>query len=254
MTVNTQLNRYTQEGYVVVPNLISADEVRLIQQEISHIAANHRNYPQELVQTEPLVQSGKQVPESFELGIRKLFRVARHSEFFRSFAFHQSVVEIAKELVGPDLFLAQSMTLMKSPGVSSPKVWHQDNAYFRLDPPDVVGFWIATDPATVENGCMHILPGSHRNGIVEHAGEGDAYGIVDVPQNDDVIAIPLNPGDALVFHGELQHYTPANLTSRRRRSVQYHYASSQANWLGPVNDSPYFDPEVQICGRPPERS
>jgi len=248
MSMNTHLNRYLSEGYVVVRDLISADEVQAIHREISHIVANRHDYPDDLIQTEPLVRSGERVPESFELGIRKLFRVARHSEFFREFAFHAQMVAIAKQLIGPDLSLAQSMTLMKSPGVSTPKAWHQDNAYFRLDPPDVVGFWIAGDEATVENGCMHLVPGSHQHGIVEHAGEGDAYGIVEVPPDDKVIAIPLNPGDALIFHGEVQHYTPANLTNRRRRSVQYHYASSRTSRPGGDNTA-YFNPEVHICGR-----
>ncbi len=250
MPVNTQLSRYAGEGYVVVPQLIPANEIAAIHREISNIAANPGHYPDELIQIEPLVRSTERVPESFELGIRKLFRVARHNEFFREFAFHERMVVIAQELIGPDLFLAQSMTLMKSPGVSTPKIWHQDNAYFRLEPPDVLGFWIAADQATIENGCMHIVPGSHQHGIVEHSGEGDEFGIVNVPRDEEVVAIPLNSGDALVFHGELQHFTPANLTNRRRRSIQYHYASSRTSWLGPNNDRSYFDPEVEICGRP----
>lgn len=250
MPVNTQLSQYADEGYVVVPELIGASEIAAVHREISDIAANHDNYPDELIQMEPLVRSAERVAESFELGIRKLFRVASHNEFFRQLAFHERMVAIAQELIGPDLFLAQSMTLMKSPGVSTPKAWHQDNAYFRLEPPDVVGFWIAGDQATVENGCMHIVPGSHRHGIVEHSGEGDAFGIVNVPGDEEVVAIPLRPGDALVFHGEIQHFTPANLTNYRRRSIQYHYASSRTSWLGPDNDRSYFDPEVQICGRP----
>jgi phytanoyl-CoA hydroxylase len=97
---------------------------------------------------------------------------------------------------------------------------------------------------------MHIVPGSHRHGIVEHVGQGDEYGIVDVPQDDQVVAIELNPGDALVFDGELQHFTPENRTTRRRRSIQYHYASSRTNWLGNHHERSYFDPEVHISGEP----
>jgi len=249
-TPNTQMERYPDQGYVVVRQLISAEEIASVHREIAEIVERRQDFPEELVQIEPLVRTGQRAPESYELGVRKLFRVARHCEFFRRFAFHPRLVAIAQDLLGPDLFLAQSMTLMKPPQVSTPKVWHQDNAYFRLAPPDVVGFWIAGDEATVENGCMHILPGSHRSGVVEHAGAGDEFGIVDPPRNDQVLAVPLKPGDALVFHGELQHFTPANATNRRRRSLQYHFAASHVRHLGPTNGVSHFDPEVHISGRP----
>lgn len=246
--MNTSLSRYHDEGYAVVPGLLSLDEVDAIHREITSIIENRNDYADELIQIEPLVRSGDRSPESFELGVRKLFRVGKHNDFFRDFAIHERLVEVARELLGPDLFLLQSMTLMKPPHVSTRKLWHQDNAYFRLDPPDVLGIWIAGDEATVENGCMHIVPGSHRLGIVEHAGEGDEYGIVTPPADDCVLPVPLSPGDALVFHGELQHFTPENTTTCRRRSIQYHYASSHSKWTGTPDKAAYFEPEVHICG------
>ncbi len=248
-SLNTQIDRYQEQGYVVVRALIVDDEIESVHRNITELIEQRQDFPAELVQVEPLVRTGQREPESFELGVRKLFRVARHCAFFRQFAFHPRMVTIAQDLLGPDVFLAQSMTLMKPPQVSTPKVWHQDNAYFRLTPPEVVGFWIAGDEATVENGCMHIVPGSHRSGVVEHSGAGDEFGIVESPRKDQVVAVPLNPGDALVFHGELQHFTPANTTDRRRRSLQYHYAASHVDWLGPENGIAHFDPEVHISGQ-----
>ncbi|MEO1995016.1 MAG: phytanoyl-CoA dioxygenase family protein [Planctomycetaceae bacterium] len=248
-SLNTQIDRYQEQGYVVVRALIVDDEIESVHRKITEVIEQRQDFPAELVQLEPLVRTGELEAESFELGVRKLFRVARHCAFFRRFAFHPRMVAAVQELLGPDLFLVQSMTLMKPPRVSTPKVWHQDNAYFRLAPAHVLGVWIAGDEATVENGCMHIVPGSHQAGVVKHAGDGDAFGIVDEPRDDQLLAVPLSPGDALIFHGELQHFTPANTTNGQRRSLQYHYAATPVRWLGPENGVAHFDPEVHISGQ-----
>ena len=62
-------------------------------------------------------------------------------------------------------------------------------------------------------------------GVVDHQGEGDEYGIVATPSEAEIMAIRMQPGDGLIFHGELFHFTPANQTNRRRRAMQYHYAA-----------------------------
>ncbi len=242
------LEKYREQGYFIVPRLLGLDEVQAICQEITRVVDQHPDLPEGLIQMEPLVLRGEKQVETLEMGVRKLFRVARHVVFFRQLAFHDSLVEIAHALIGPDLLLMQSMTLMKPPHVSTEKIWHQDNAYFRLDPPDLFGFWIACDPATVENGCMHLLPGSQKGGVVEHAGRGDDYGATSPPSLQQAVTIPLDPGDALVFHGELLHYTPPNRTTSRRRAVQYHYASGTASRRCGTNEFDY-QPEVVVAGK-----
>ncbi len=76
-------------------------------------------------------------------------------------------MDVCTSLIGSNIKLLQSMALLKPPHTGS-KAWHQDNAYFRLQPPDVVGVWVALDRATVANGCMHVVAGSHRDGIADH--------------------------------------------------------------------------------------
>ena len=242
------LEKYREEGYFVVPGLLELDEIEAICQEITRVIDQHPDVPEGLIQMEPRILSGEKQVATLEMGVRKLFQTARHNDFFQRMAFHKRLVEIAHALVGPDLVLMQSMTLMKPPHVSTEKIWHQDNAYFRVDPPDLFGFWIACDKTDVENGCMHLLPGSHKGGIVEHGGSGDLYGAVSPPDMDQAVAIPLDPGDALVFHGELLHYTPPNRTSSRRRAVQYHYASGTASRRCGTNEFDY-EPELVVAGR-----
>lgn len=222
-----KLTQYREQGYFTVEKLFALDLVDGIKKEITRIVDQHPNIPKELVQIEPSVVRGEVTPSTKELGVRKLFKMAIHNQFFRELAFHPKMVAIATTLLGADIKLLQSMLLMKPPYFGGEKVWHQDNAYFRLTPNDVFGFWVACDQADVDNGCMHLIPGSHKNGIALHGGVNDDYGLINPPPFDQAVAIPLKPGDALVFNGEIFHYTPLNTTPRRRRAIQYHYASSK---------------------------
>lgn len=218
--------QYREQGYFVIEDFFTMEEVERTRAAITRIIDRHPDVPKELVQMEPAVTKGEVQPATKELGVRKLFRMALHDDWFRELAFHPRMVEIAKGLVGPDVKLAQSMLLMKPPHFGMPKVWHQDNAYFRLTPPEVFGFWVALDDTDVANGCMHVIPGSHTRGIQPHDHAKGDYGLVVDPALDEATAIPLRAGGALIFHGEILHYTPDNLSDRRRRALQYHYAAS----------------------------
>ena len=238
---------FERDGYFIMEGLLDDGEVESIRREITAIVDRYPDVPEELVQIEPAVRRGAVEPESVELGVRKLFRMTLHNELFRSLAHHPVMVGIAVELIGQDVALFQSMLLMKPPRFGGQKVWHQDNAYFRLEPNDVFGFWIALDDTDVENGCMHVIPGSHREGIGEHGGVADDYGLSSAPAQNTAIACIMKAGDALVFHGETYHYTPPNKSDRRRRALQYHYASTHSR---SSKDSPFksFRPEVIVAG------
>ena len=140
------------------------------------------------------------------------------------------------QLLGQGRVLFQEMALVKPPRIGSEKPWHQDAAYFRMaDPGLVVGVWIALDPALAMNGCMEVVPGSHLGGPVAHVHENDFNRCRIVPGGvrvADRVAIELQPGDALLFHSLLHHFTAPNKSDLRRRAVQFHYHQTGAAWCG----------------------
>lgn len=117
----------------------------------------------------------------------------------------------------------QDMALLKPPRLGREKPWHQDKAYFNIDPRErVVGVWIALDAATTDNGCMHLLPQMPRQPIV-HFQRRD-WQICDTEiLGNECVATPLRPGGVLLFDGLLVHGTPHNTSDQRRRAVQFHY-------------------------------
>ena len=103
----------------------------------------------------------------------------------------------------------------------------QDTAYFDWLPlGGIVGCWIALDPATVENGCMQVIPGTHLEGPVAHFHHRDCQIADERVQVHRAVAVPLAPGGVLFFSGLIHHGTPPNYSTDRRRALQFHYAAA----------------------------
>src|SRR5262249_39689373 len=136
--------------------------------------------------------------------VSKIFKLHREP-VFHEFAVSEAVTAIAAELIEKDeidCFLSQF--IFKNPGAWG-QPWHQDSHYFPFDPHGpVVGIWPAVTAATLENGCLHVLPGSNHEPIHEHLPDprpGANYGYVEIMDHDmsGSIAVTMNPGDLLVF-------------------------------------------------------
>jgi phytanoyl-CoA hydroxylase len=147
-------------------------------------------------------------------------------------ARHPALAAVLARLLGgpPELF--QDMALVKPAG-GREKPWHQDHAYFNLalDTP-VVGVWIPMGEVTPENGCMHMLAGGHRAGPRPHFKRRD-WQLCDAQvEAEGRVAVPMGPGDVLLFDGKVPHGTPVNRTGEHRWAVQFHYRPAGAVAVG----------------------
>lgn len=162
--------------------------------------------------------------------VRKLMSFATLDRRLSAIAHHPSVLDTVRSMLGSsDVVLLQDMALLKPPGGGREKPWHQDKAFFNIDlEAPIVGVWIALDDATYENGCMHVVPGSHREGPVPHFARRD-WQICDhdVASARDVV-VPLPAGGLLFFDGLIHHGTPTNRTDTRRRALQFHFVDRNA--------------------------
>jgi phytanoyl-CoA hydroxylase len=158
--------------------------------------------------------------------VRKVWFFVNHEARLKAISHHAKVLAAVRKLMGdrePEMF--QDMCLVKPPRLGREKPWHQDHAYFDypLGTP-VVGSWIALDAATIENGCMQLLPGRHREGPIVHFQRRDWQICDNVILGTRSVAAPLPPGGMLFFDGLLPHGTPHNASANRRRALQFHYA------------------------------
>jgi ectoine hydroxylase-related dioxygenase (phytanoyl-CoA dioxygenase family) len=163
--------------------------------------------------------------------VSKVFRVHRE-EPFHSLATRSDLVATVSTLLGTDMlscFLSQF--IFKNPGAWG-QPCHQDSFYFPFIPMrPVVGVWLACTDATLENGCLWVVPGSHRERIHEHIPDqrpNANVGYVEIVDYDLSSAVPvvMAAGDLLLFDSYLMHYSTDNQSSKRRAAMVYHYAPS----------------------------
>ncbi|ERH00524.1 MAG: protein involved in biosynthesis of mitomycin antibiotics/polyketide fumonisin [Halonotius sp. J07HN6] len=141
--------------------------------------------------------------------------------------------------------------MFKPPSVGSEKGLHQDAAYYPIRPRDHLTVWVALDEATPENGCMTVIPGAHRDGLLDH--EADEYE-TDIVINDtrydesDLVELPMEAGDALFTHCLVPHYTAPNTTEDWRRALIMSYMDSRSRFTKPDEElEPWVD-SVHIQG------
>jgi phytanoyl-CoA hydroxylase len=131
---------------------------------------------------------------------------------------------VVESILGAAPILFQEMALVKPALIGSEKPWHQDNAYFSVEPLDaILGVWLALDDATPENGCMHVIPGGHLHGGVKHHHGSDCEIAPELLEIGRAVAVPIPAGGALFFYGMLPHETPPNRSPHRRRALQFHF-------------------------------
>lgn len=155
----------------------------------------------------------------------------------RALALDPLITDRVAALLGEDIDCFQSQFIFKNPGVIG-QPWHQDGFYFRFDRQPQVGVWVALSRATVENGCLWVLPGSHRAGaIFEHVPDRrpeTLQGYLEIVSEDtsaEQCAL-MEPGDVLFFHSFLMHRSTDNVADYRRSAMVYHYAEAGTR---PVN-------------------
>ena len=224
-----QARFFADNGYLAIQHFFPRDKVEAAAEAMDDLIdgsrANFRG-----VQFEPGVGEKKGISEQQRrLSVRKIMSFVEFDKRLKSMAENPQLLAILEELIGSKPVLFQDMGLMKPPRIGREKPWHQDCAYFdfALGTP-VVAAWIALDAATLENGCLHVISGSHLDGPRNHFKRRDWQMCdTDVPTDQD-LAVPMEPGGVLFWHGLTHHGSPTNHTDSRRRALQLHYAPADA--------------------------
>lgn len=138
------------------------------------------------------------------------------------------LLDIAEIFVGPDIALFASHYISKPPYSGQPVLWHQDGAYWPLDPMNVVTLWLAVDHSVPENGCLRVIPGSHRGELHALRQRHDTNSVLGSESATDVdesqaVDMILAPGDVEVHHPKIMHGSNANTSPRRRCGLTIRY-------------------------------
>lgn len=213
-----ELKSYEKNGYLIIKSIIKPEGITKMQNEC--------------------MEAWNKEKESFDvnkswLQNSLLVNIHHQAPAVRSYYFEGPLVDIASQLIGPNVKGATSQLTFKMRGNTKPFGWHQDNGYGELEPYNAVTTLTALDDTDRENGCLWLIPGSHKQGQIgvyqnETQKKSGAEIIVEA---DDSLAVPMEmkAGDALIFNCWMLHKSDGNNSADRDRRILFlRYADADA--------------------------
>ena len=220
---------YNENGFLRIKNFITKSEISDYRSKLENLndgsieIGNQRN------------DLGKHAGKS-KTGKENITQIMFPSDFIPSLNESNFFIKskiVACELLGNDMAMDMDMLVEKFPHTNTATPWHQDSAYWPKGLKDTrsLSCWLAIDDATIDNGCMWYVPGSHLQKKLKHTWAGNdeknSYALVTECDESRGVACPIPAGDMIVHDGRTLHYTRGNSTSTRRRALITNYRSEE---------------------------
>lgn len=209
MLTSLQLEQYREQGYAVGGRLLDGLDLAQLQRRMD-----------ERIAALPPGRRSENMPS-----------LHYDDRYFRDLFLSPDFVDIAGQILGPDLALFTSYAISKRPGDGLPVAWHQDAAFFPIAPMATFTLWLAVDDSTRENGAMQVIAGSHRDGRIRHHDVDQGGGSV-LPLHlgglrpDEARDVELAAGGYSVHDPFILHGSPPNRSAMRRCGITIKYVST----------------------------
>lgn len=240
-SINELMQGYLENGWVVVEDVFTVEEVEVICREAMGISTR------ELKDAEAGYAADAACDGT--LAPRKIDHPFMKSAVFRQAALNAKLAGILEGLLGREPLLARDQIFMKPPRFGSAKPYHQDNAYFLCSPADdVITAWIALDDVDGENGCLRYIDGSQKLGLIPHEpipgephNKAPRADMVDLSQESLGC---VRKGGVLIHHGWTLHTSHRNESDRWRRAYATHWVTDRCTSEVGILDDAIFRSEL----------
>ncbi|MYG06646.1 phytanoyl-CoA dioxygenase family protein, partial [Candidatus Poribacteria bacterium] len=215
------------------------------------IALRKIPFPDHRIFQNALVRDGK-VEASGIHAMHSIHQMNLYSAEFLTRTRDPRLTDPVVDILGPDLLGLNSLYIWKPPKIGLGFPWHQDRWYTRpqFKTKTTVGTWTAIDAADKENGCLYVIPGSHKIGILEHVelegSQQQEFKQAVGARDEDGVAVEIPPGSVIFFDNRILHKSTDNNTERFRRSNIAHYISAKAERVPHKN---YMRPLMWVRGK-----
>jgi phytanoyl-CoA hydroxylase len=220
MDIESYRKFYAKNGYVVVDNLFDATQLSAAHTAIS-----------EILSSGPLNEIAELEPKDGGT-IRRIWSPVKKHQQFKAMAEHSALLDIVAALIGHHFQLHYTKLNMKGPKVGSIVEWHQDFAYYPHTNFDLLSCLIYLDDATVENGCLEVIPGSHQWGLLNHEVDGAFRGKLAAEKiaefQSQAKSLTAKAGSVIFLHCLTLHYSNINTSTKPRRAFLPAYRAADA--------------------------
>ncbi|MDE0447642.1 MAG: phytanoyl-CoA dioxygenase family protein [Spirochaetaceae bacterium] len=217
-----EIAAFRRDGIVVPRHALPATELDRLRTALDQLIADN-----------PGVRPEKLVSAHLEHGAEGV----RGNRVFLDIAHHDAVLDAVEQLIGPDIILWGCQVFAKPGGDGMEVPWHQDGQYWPIRPLATCTVWIAIDASTTENGCLRVIPGSHRRHELRSHHRSDRADVVldqelDADEFDESTArdVELLPGEMSLHDVYLVHGSRANTSPRRRAGLALRYMPATSHF------------------------
>ena len=240
MLTQDQIDFYHAEGYLIVADVLRQEELDEAHAIIDDFVEQSRQYSDQSGHFDLEPDHTLENPK-----VRRMSNPAGYHPLFDSLYRDDRVLDILTPLIGAAIRAQGDKLNMKPAGVGSPVEWHQDFAHYPHSNDDLCAVGIALDDSTEENGCMMVVPGSHKDPTLDHHQDGYFIGAIS-PERDNIdlataVPLTLKAGDISIHHAGTLHGSALNTSGRSRKLLLYQYAAVDALPFGGPGDWEVFN-------------
>ena len=223
------ISHYIEKGFLIAEKLLDKSEIHELVEESIGILRGKRGPFKGILRHE-----NKSDAEVFSM-YSAIHFPHKMSKTIKKYISHPHIKTVLSAIVSKNVKCMQTMLFIKGPGKLG-QSWHQDEYFIPTRDKSLIGAWIAIDDATINNGCLWIVPGSHKDGIIQRRVKNTNQNfadldVCDLNGLDEGAAIPVEvkSGSVVFFNGYLQHMSLKNKTKANyRRALVGHYMSAES--------------------------
>jgi ectoine hydroxylase-related dioxygenase (phytanoyl-CoA dioxygenase family) len=232
-----QVGFYHEQGYLVLPSITTEEELGRMRLAYDRIFS---------------ARAGREVGDQFDLGgadeegkeavLPQILSPSKYAPELGEGLFRVNGLSIAKQLLGDEAIPMGDHAIFKPARTGAATPWHQDEAYWGEQMAyNSFSLWMPLQEATVENGCMWFVPGSHRGEVKAHHSIGHdvrVHGLEldDVPAMREAVACPIPAGGCTIHHNRMMHYAGANQSDVPRRALIMGFGMKPVKWSGAARE------------------
>jgi len=232
-----QIDQYHELGYLTGPRVLTDEQIEELRARITDILEGRIDFPEHL-----MGQTVDQSAAKGQLPSVKIVNIFRRDEVFAKVVHNEAIGSLANDLMEGPVRMWEDQMIYKPPFDEKAYLgWHRDYTYWNHVGPGEMGTcWIALDDATVDNGCMYMVPGSHRWQLKYNRDDVDPTDphwllkLPDIPKDADTTPVPrpVKAGHCHFHHCKTFHGSYGNKTDKQRRGYVMHLMPGNTRRLG----------------------